>query len=247
MRRSGEQLLGVHSPGGFARGGTVFRGLQPSEARLRAERSEAGSATSEARPSRQVPPSEARLHRGSAERSEAARRSSGGRYYKKTQKGSTRKPRGTTYFYFKYPVFFNIRLRIMKKKASTVTDVHSLFFSFEPEHGTLPFDLFTFCCHFYSYLVVVKNQSLKMAFNNLGLSDSFFFLVKNDPRYRKGMRPFGVMLVTEIVKPDTKEKLSALFMKHIWINAMKMGAFMFPLLPIFCHMPVNMIMIRPSM
>ena len=27
-----------------------------------------------------------------------------------------------------------------------------------------------------------------MVFNNLGLSDSFFFLVKNDPRYRsKGM------------------------------------------------------------
>ena len=60
--------LRVQSPGGFARGGTVFRGLQPSEARL---------------------------HRGSAERSEAARRSSGGRHYKKlTQKGSTRKPRG---------------------------------------------------------------------------------------------------------------------------------------------------------
>ena len=80
---SGEQLLGVQSPGGFARGGTVFRGLQPSEARLRPE----------------APPSEARLRRAKrGQRSEAARRSSGGRHYKKTQKGSTRKPRGTTYF-----------------------------------------------------------------------------------------------------------------------------------------------------
>ena len=65
----------VQTPGGFA--GTVFRGLQPSEARLR------------------------RAKRGRpAERSEAARSSSGGRHYKKTQKGSTRKPRGTTYFFF---------------------------------------------------------------------------------------------------------------------------------------------------
>ena len=60
----------IYTPGGFARG----------------ERSEA-------------PPSEARLHRntgGSAERSEGHREVRG-RHYKKTQKGSTRKPRGTTY------------------------------------------------------------------------------------------------------------------------------------------------------
>ena len=88
MRRSGASLrcvapvsygFGVQSPGGFARGGTVFRGLQPSEARLRrakrgsAERSEAPP--SEAKPSRRakrgrpaerseaVPPSEARTAR----------------------------------------------------------------------------------------------------------------------------------------------------------------------------------------
>ena len=69
--------------------------VPPSEARL--HRAKRGSTERS-----EAPPSEARLHRakrGSTERSEAARRrSSGGRHYKKTQKGSTRKPRGTTYF-----------------------------------------------------------------------------------------------------------------------------------------------------
>ena len=72
-------------------------GAPPSEARFR--RAKRGSAER----SEAVPPSEARLHRakrGSTEappseaRLQAARRrSSGGRHYKKTQKGSTRKPR----------------------------------------------------------------------------------------------------------------------------------------------------------
>ena len=60
--RSGELRSGalrsgasVQTPGGFARGGTVFRGLQPSEARLR---------RAKLRPSR-------RAKRGSTERSEA--------------------------------------------------------------------------------------------------------------------------------------------------------------------------------
>ena len=48
--RSGEL---VQTPGGFARGGTVFRGLQPSGARLR--RAERGSAERS-----EAPPSEAR-------------------------------------------------------------------------------------------------------------------------------------------------------------------------------------------
>ena len=48
-----------------------------------------------------------------------------------------------------------------------------------------------------------------MAFNNLGLSDSFFFLVKNDPRYRKGMTVRDVSY--EIVKPDSKEKKCAFY------------------------------------
>ena len=67
-------------------------GVPFSERRPPAERSEPA-----------VPPSEARLHRGdrakrgSTEAPPTARRSSGGRHYKKTQKGSTRKPRGTTY------------------------------------------------------------------------------------------------------------------------------------------------------
>ena len=67
VRRSGALNLGVQSPGGFARGGTVFRGLQPSEARLR--RAKRGSAERS-----EAPPNEARLRRtkrGSAERSEA--------------------------------------------------------------------------------------------------------------------------------------------------------------------------------
>ena len=58
----------------------------------------------------EAPPSEARLHRGSAERSEVAQRSPGGRHYKtKTQKGSTPESplRGglTTHiwFFFKKP------------------------------------------------------------------------------------------------------------------------------------------------
>ena len=97
-------------------GGTIPRRVRPRGyrfQRLPAERSEA------------VPPSEARLHRakrGSTERSEAppskarlhrakrgsteappseARPREGHRHYKKTQKGSTRKPRGTTYFKLK--------------------------------------------------------------------------------------------------------------------------------------------------
>ena len=53
MSSSGEQ---VQSPGGFARGGTVFRGLQPSEARLRRAKRGRPAERSEA------PPSEARLH-----------------------------------------------------------------------------------------------------------------------------------------------------------------------------------------
>ena len=53
-----------------------------------------------------------------------------------------------------------------------------------------------------------------MAFNNLGLSDSFFFLViKNDPRYREGMTVRDISY--EIVKPDTKEKKCAFYEAYL--------------------------------
>ena len=94
----------VQTPGGFARGGTVFRGLQPSEAkRGSAERSEAPP--SEARPSHrakrgstersEAPPSE--LKRGSSEAPPSEARPREGHRevaitLTKTQKGSTRKP-----------------------------------------------------------------------------------------------------------------------------------------------------------
>ena len=98
----------TRSPENF-KGGSV-RGCNPPEGSPEGVPfSEASSRAKRGRPAErsEAPPSEARrLHRGSAERSrEAARRSSGGRHYKKTQKGSTRKPRGTTYFrgIFRFP------------------------------------------------------------------------------------------------------------------------------------------------
>ena len=93
--------------GGSVRYAPVRKGYKPPEG------SPEGVPFSEA----STPPaerSEARLRRGSARRakrgrpavrSEAARRSSGGRHYKKTQKGSTRKPRGTTYFVVLFRVY----------------------------------------------------------------------------------------------------------------------------------------------
>ena len=85
---------GIQTPGGFARGGTVFRGLQPSEARLRpsgrakrgrpAEQSEAPPSRSEAfpaaerrseAPSTEAPPSEPRLRRAKRGRAKVIGRS----------------------------------------------------------------------------------------------------------------------------------------------------------------------------
>ena len=78
-------------------------GVPFSEASSRAKRALRRAKRGRPAERSEAPPSEARLHRGSAERSEAgARRSSGGRHYKKTQKGSTRKPRGTTYLVVVY-------------------------------------------------------------------------------------------------------------------------------------------------
>ena len=74
MSSSGEQRLGVQSPGGFARGGTVFRGLQPSEARLRRAGEARLRRAKRGRPaerSEAVPPSEARLHRAKRGSTEA--------------------------------------------------------------------------------------------------------------------------------------------------------------------------------
>ena len=68
--------LRVQSPGGFARGGTVFRGLQPSEARLRRAKRSRPAERSEAPPSEaRAPPRLRRAKRGRAGRSRVIGRS----------------------------------------------------------------------------------------------------------------------------------------------------------------------------
>ena len=103
----------TRSPENF-KGGSVREGRRRKGHRFQrppAERSEAPpSAWSEAPPS-EAPPSET---------NEAAWRSSGGRHYKKTQKGSTRKPRGTTYY--------NIIKRIVTLNLSVRGEFRSSFF-----------------------------------------------------------------------------------------------------------------------
>ena len=101
---------GVQSPGGFARGGTVFRGLQPSEARLiRAkERSERQSRRAK-RGSTEAPPSEAARPR------EGHREVAITKKLKKVPPESPGEPL-TYFFFFKCLIYLDPRTREKYKR-----------------------------------------------------------------------------------------------------------------------------------
>ena len=118
MRRSGEQLrcvtgLGVQSPGGFARGGTVFRGLQPS--------GEARPASSRAKRGRPAERSEAppRLRRAKRGRAKVIGRSP---LQKNSKRFHQKAPGGTLLLSFLFYRGYLIKILFSKKKH--ISDFH---------------------------------------------------------------------------------------------------------------------------